>query len=320
MTRTPSSPKAALIAIILSLSISACTKPRQTTAIGAAAGTAIGAGLGAIIGNQTGNAGSGVAIGAVAGAATGSLVGNALQAQKEALDSADEAISRQDQAIRAQRSEIEELRRMQSDNSSGQAGTVNAYLVEQKRMQLQKRGPAPRGQQSVARYAPPPLPSKGSEPLARYSAKTPPVAPRTAPPPQPKIENSASVPSKQDSIKEVDLASAASAQAPAPASQQESTAKASIQSGPDGSCAESNKVREAAAAAADDSEKLFHLRKALRLCPTSADTHYEMGKTYLNMDRAADANYEFKQALSINPGHKEARQSLEELDQGKAHY
>lgn len=320
MKTSPSSQKAAVLALALSLTISACTKPKQTTAIGAAAGTAIGAGLGAIIGNQTGNAGSGVAIGAVAGAATGSLVGNAIQAQKEALDTADEAISRQDQAIRAQRSEIEELRRMQSDTSNGQGSTVNAYLVEQKRMQLQKRGPSPRGQQSVARYAPPPLPSKGTEPLARYSARPAPAAPRTLPASQPRIENIAPSESTKGSIKEVDLASAASAQAPAPVSQQDTTGKASPNPGADSACEESNPVRQAATAAADDSEKLFHLRKALRLCPSSADTHYEMGKTYLHMDRAADANYEFKQALSLNPGHKEARQSLEDLDQGKAHY
>jgi len=312
--------KIAVVAVSVSLALSACTKPKQTTAIGAAAGTAIGAGLGAIIGNQTGNAGSGVAIGAVAGAATGALVGNALQAQKEAIASTDEAISRQDQALRAQRSEIEELRRMQSDTSTGQTSTVNAYLVEQKRMELRKRGPAPRGQQSVSRYVPPPLPSKSSEPLARYSGKPSQSVPRVAPAQQPKIENSAPPSSTGGSLKEVDLASAASAQAPAVAPQQDTTAKAALKTSVDSTCEESKQVREAATSATDDSEKLFHLRKALRLCPNSAETHYEMGKTYLNMDRAADANYEFKQALSINPGHKEARQSLEELDQGKSHY
>jgi hypothetical protein len=38
------------------------------------------------------------------------------------------------------------------------------------------------------------------------------------------------------------------------------------------------------------------------------------------MDRAADANYEFKQALSIDPSFKPAQESLKELDQGKTHY
>ena len=152
-----------------------CTKPKQTTAVSAAAGGAIGAGLGAIVGNQTGNAGSGVAIGAVAGAATGALIGNALQAQQEKLDSQKESIQRQDQAIRAQRSEIEELRRMQSDTGYTAARTqsVNAYLVEQKRLQLQRRGPSPKGE-TVSHYSPPPLSSRSSEPLARYDTKTPP--------------------------------------------------------------------------------------------------------------------------------------------------
>jgi hypothetical protein len=38
------------------------------------------------------------------------------------------------------------------------------------------------------------------------------------------------------------------------------------------------------------------------------------------MDRAADANYEFKQALSIDPSYQAARESLKELDQGNTHY
>jgi Flp pilus assembly protein TadD len=85
-------------------------------------------------------------------------------------------------------------------------------------------------------------------------------------------------------------------------------------------CEEGKEARDAAASASDNSDKLFHLRKALRLCPNSAETHYDLGKAYLNMDRAADANYEFKQALSIDPSYKAAQESLKDLDQGKTHY
>jgi Flp pilus assembly protein TadD len=135
-------------------------------------------------------------------------------------------------------------------------------------------------------------------------------------------------------IEEKDLASAASTQVETskleviPAAEETvkeplketTTAKAAPQTEQTGGCTEGKEAREAAASASDDSDKLFHLRKALRLCPNSAETHYELGQAYLHMDRAADASYEFKQALSINPGYSAAKESLQELDQGKTHY
>jgi len=319
MKRSLSSSQALILTAVATLAMAGCTKPKQTTAIGSVAGGALGAGLGAIVGNQTGNAGSGVAIGAVAGAATGALIGNALQAQQEKVDSQRETVQRQEQAIRAQRSEIEELRRMQSDTgySSGRSQNVSAYLVEQKRLQLQKRGPAPRGQSNTSDYTPPPLAMKSSEPLARYESKTPPLSAEPK-----KVKASAPV---GKGIEEKDLASKASTaaeevNAEAVAVKEETTAKVAEAAPAKSGCEEGKEARDAAANASDDSDKLFHLRKALRLCPNSAETHYDLGKTYLRMDRAADANYEFKQALSIDPSFEPARESLKDLDQGKALY
>ena len=323
MTPSLSSSRALLLTALTAFAITGCAKPRQTTAVGAAAGGALGAGLGAIVGNQTGNAGSGVAIGAVAGAATGALIGNALQAQQEKVDSQKETLQRQDQAIRAQRSEIDELRRMQSDtgHSSARTQNVNAYLVEQKRLQLQKRGPAPRGQSNTSSYSPPPLAMKSSEPLARYEAK-----PAALPVETKKVKASAPV---GKGIEEKDLASVASTNAEAAktdvstdvvALKEDTTAKVAETTKAKSGCEEGKEARDTAASSSDDSDKLFHLRKALRLCPNSAETHYDLGKAYLHMDRAADANYEFKQALSIDPSFKPAQESLKELDQGKTRY
>ena len=347
MTSPLFSSRAFILTLSAALAVTGCTKPKQTTAVSAAAGGAIGAGLGAIVGNQTGNAGSGIAIGAVAGAATGALIGNALQAQQEKLDSQKESIQRQDQAIRAQRSEIEELRRMQSDSGYSQqarAQSVNSYLVEEKRLQLQKRGPTPRGGETTSHYSPPSLSSRSSEPLARYDAKS---STRATTASAAAVTSTAAVtaPKKAPAqshiakgIQEKDLASAASTQVetqkaeavPVKAEPIKETSKEPIkettiakavpQAETAGGCAEGKEAREAAASASDNSDKLFHLRKALRLCPNSADTHYELGQAYLQMDRAADASYEFKQALSINPGYAAAKESLKELDQGKAHY
>ena len=335
------SSRAYITTIVVAAALLGCTKPKQTTAVSAAAGGAIGAGLGAIVGNQTGNAGSGIAIGAVAGAATGALIGNALQAQQEKLDSQKESIQRQDQAIRAQRSEIDELRRMQSDTgySAARPQTVNAYLVEQKRLQLQKRGPSPKGE-TISRYAPPPLASHTSEPLARYNSKASTTTSVESYPPPKKAPAQSHI---AKGIQEKDLASAAATQAdvddgakvipakvqavkesvPEPiqeASVSNSPAKLVSKTLPTEGCAEGKEAREAAANASDNSDKLFHLRKALRLCPNSAETHYELGRAYLSMDRAADASYEFKQALSINPKYSAAQESLKELDQGSVHY
>jgi len=353
-------------ALLIATLITGCTKPKQTTAVGTAAGGAIGAGLGAIVGNQTGNPGSGLAIGAVAGAATGALIGNALQAQQEKSDSQKESIQRHEQTIRAQRSELQELRRMQSDTgyTAPRAQTVNAYLVEQKRLQLQRRGPSPKGE-SLSTYSPPPLSGRASEPLARYDAKPAPRAPvPVALPAEPEtpIKKAPTQNTAGKGLQERDLASEAATQArikeelsappsgdppssvssakpssvkaernadpsqepTTPAStSSNSTAQAAAKQASGDSCVEAQEAKEAqqaAASASENSDKLFHLRKALRLCPNSAETHYELGKVYLSMDRAADANYEFKQSLSIDPNYASAQESLKDLDQGKTHY
>jgi tetratricopeptide (TPR) repeat protein len=313
--------------------MSACTRPKQTTAIGAAAGTAIGAGLGAIIGNQTGNAGSGLAIGAAAGAATGSLVGNALQKQEETIQSQNESIKRQEQELRAQRSEVAELRRMQSDTGMAptSGSSVNAYLVEQKRLQLQRRGPSPRGER-IERYSPPPV--RSVEPLARYNVKTAPIAtrptttqPKKAPaavapaPLIPAVEESAppktTTASNPAPLKEKDLTEQLKPSEPLV---EETAAKIDAQPESPVACDESKKERAAASAASENSDKLYHLRRALRLCPQSAETHYELGKTYLAMDRAVDATFEFKQALSTDPSFKPAQKELDELEGNKVKF
>ena len=207
---------------------------------------------------------------------------------------------------------------MQSDTgyASPRSQNVNAYLVEQKRLQLQKRGPAPRGQTEASSYTPPPLSVKASEPLARYDTK-PTTSTTTAPV---AVRPSAPV---GKGLEEKNIAHAASTKiekASVEPMKGATTAKLTETTRPAGGCSEGKEARDAAAAASDDSDKLFHLRKALRLCPHSAETHYELGKAYLSMSRAADANYEFKQALSIDPSFKPAQESLKELDQGGAKY
>jgi hypothetical protein len=280
------------ISTVMLVAALGCTKPKETTAVSAATGGAIGAGLGAIIGNQTGDAGSGLAIGAVAGAATGALIGNALQAQQESVRSQDEAIERQERMIAAQRTEITELRNLNPD------------VVEQKRLALQKRGPSPYGTRNVNTSAPGSLSRNSSDPLARLDMRS-----------QSLNERSLGAPS-------VKAAPVLAAEKPnRPTSAQPKSAKASdegasakhvsMNSESSESCGEAEKDRTAAQNAVDSSDKLFHLRRALRLCPNNARMHHELGKVYVSMDRKNDAEHEFKQALGLDPSYAPAKQSLD---------
>jgi hypothetical protein len=48
-------------------------------------------------------------------------------------------------------------------------------------------------------------------------------------------------------------------------------------------------------------DKLFHLRRALRLCPSDPQYHYGLGKVYSTVGRTDDARYEFQEALKVDP-------------------
>jgi hypothetical protein len=302
------------ITIISMLAFIGCTRPKQTTAVGAAAGTAIGAGLGAIIGNQTGNAGSGVAIGAAAGAATGTLVANALQAQQESIRSQDEAIERQERLLQVQRSELTELR------------NINPDLVEQKRIALRKRGPAPTSMRTAslnsqeqpssathvrARYNPAaalPKVSSASTSTRRATASNRGADPFNTKTPSPKERTALRVPPKLPSApaqSDITTAEGSSEELFEPAGLNESDSRSE--------CETAASENRAATAATDPSDKLLHLRKALRLCPSNAELHHELGKVYSTMERTSDAENAFKEALKVDPTFSAAQQSLRSL-------
>jgi hypothetical protein len=78
--------------------------------------------------------------------------------------------------------------------------------------------------------------------------------------------------------------------------------------------------RDLAVEASDNSDKLFHLRRALRLCPNSAPLHHELGKVYASMQRTKDAEGEFQQALSIDPSFSAAKKELGSLLKDEVHF
>ena len=283
---------------VIALAVSGCTQPKETTAIGAAAGGALGAGLGAIIGSQTGDAGGGLVIGAVAGSAAGGLVGNALQAQEESVRSQNEAIGRQERMIGAQHAEIEELRRMNSD------------AVMEKQAALRERGPAPTAQRPVATGR-------------RFDASVPSAAATT----NENRDRARLAPSGSSSSRggmiERDLTAPIPREAPLAQATLDThevpAAKLAVEprSEPAGEgCSEAQTEFSSAKAAKENPDKLFHLRRALRLCPDNASYHHELGKVYLSLDRKSDAEYEFQQALSIDPSHRGAKSSLEAAKKG----
>jgi tetratricopeptide (TPR) repeat protein len=78
-------------------------------------------------------------------------------------------------------------------------------------------------------------------------------------------------------------------------------------------CKEALAERDLAVDAPENSDKLFHLRRALRLCPNNAALHHELGKVYLAMDRREDAESEFKQAIKADPSLSAAKNELSSL-------
>ena len=63
----------------------------------------------------------------------------------------------------------------------------------------------------------------------------------------------------------------------------------------------------------ETADKLFHFRRALRLCPNKPEYHVKLGQVYLALNRPTDAVYEFKEALSLDPSQAAAKEGLASL-------
>jgi len=344
--------KRIVVAVVL-LSFIGCTQPGEQIGVGAATGGVIGAGLGAIIGNQVGNAGTGLAIGAAAGAATGGLIANAFEAQGKAIKTQDEAIERQEQRLAAQRAEIEEFRKMNSDPQVARtATTLGSSTSTYRRV----------GSASHIRLNPPNLSGTQFDTSARASLNA--SAVRDVSVMQPGTsESGRNLPPRSfatGSLLESDLSTSSAAETARKVDQDAAlerarsidatTTAASIGAGStfgDGASFESSPavtvqpakkqaasdadmldVEEPKAApvarlpkaedlspdcrqaedeakqaknASDNADKLFHFRRALRLCPSKAEFHIGLGEVYQAMNRKSDADFEFNEALRLDP-------------------
>ncbi len=318
--------------VVLSIGLSACTEPGETTEMAAATGGAIGAGLGAIIGSQTGSTGGGLVLGALAGGATGGAIGNALEAQEKTIRTQDEAIEKQDRTIAAQRTELEELRRMNQETPGTRLDREvqqNVYAPHASFGGIQPRSASPitdsryTGAQSspnLATTSPsalnPSAPMREStlvDRSAEYQGRSlnnqgEDVRPNTAAP----IVNAA--PQNSNPIAQMGSSTAprsAALGASTGAVPARMNATAAKQNTPE--CIQAEGEIGKANGSNELADKLFHYRRALRLCPDNPTYHNGLGEIYLALNRKADAEFEFHEALNVDSNYIPAQNNLNNL-------
>lgn len=250
---------------LVTLLVTGCTQPGETTTIGATTGGVLGAGMGAIVGSQTGDALGGAAIGALAGAAAGGAVGNALQAHEEVMQRQDEAIERQQRIISSQQSEIQELRRIGQDTITFRdTSSEPSFRAPEERAAIQRTIVAPKVSQ--------------------------------------KQETQTSV-WKQRSIQNTKTTSVPV-----------TNTVASVSPAQSGDCGKADAEIKKGELQEDVSDKLFHYRRALRLCPGNSGYHNKIGELYLSLNRKEDAKYEFEEALRLSPANTTASSNLKKVN------
>lgn len=333
------------------LILSSCTEPGETTAIGAATGGVIGAGLGAIVGNQAGSPGSGLAIGTVAGAGAGAAIGNALEAQQKAVRTQDEALERQQKMLAAQNAEIRELRNMPSDADSaiGSAMRSEAKINRNNRPASVAKLNADSSMSFTDQlntgadrnFADSSLANRRSTSSSEARAAIKPqvvksqttgTQPHTVAPAKDKIASalneiepdatdtnqvsaalatstaasaavtaSNSLPSGVKGLSEKDLA---------PASE---SAKIVSDSVVGGECGKGESEAQRAESSMEPADKLFYLRRAIRLCPSNASYHTRLANEYALLGRNEDAKASFEDALKLDSSLSEAKTGLANL-------
>lgn len=78
-------------------------------------------------------------------------------------------------------------------------------------------------------------------------------------------------------------------------------------------CQDATKELARAGERALPADKLFHLRRALRLCPEDPRYHLELAALYRSLGRDGDAIYEYNEAVRVDPDNQEASKALKEL-------
>jgi tetratricopeptide (TPR) repeat protein len=78
-------------------------------------------------------------------------------------------------------------------------------------------------------------------------------------------------------------------------------------------CVAANEEAKKANGVTEVADKLFHNRRALRLCPESPALHHGLAAVYLELGRIEDAKFELEEALRLDPSYAPASISLKSL-------
>ena len=83
---------------------------------------------------------------------------------------------------------------------------------------------------------------------------------------------------------------------------------------PPAECERAEEEANRARTSTSEADRLFYLRRALRLCPKDANLHVELSRVFESIGRKDDAIYELKQAQQLDPQHPDVRQRLDVLE------
>ena len=324
----------------------------STTGMGTASGAAIGAGLGTLVGSTTGNAGEGFLVGGLAGAAIGAGIGRKFQDQEEVLAKQEEDLNAQKEVISSQERQIEELRMKQNDqfmknnrpsrlkknfHPEDYSGNPRAKLWNPDSGSSNSNFKEYSYNSNSIKPPKPEFPVLSSKPKSRIAPKVAEV--RTD---IPKIKERISEPSSVKPKAEIqEFSSSESLDVPEIVVKKPTVSlpnvkpkmnpavSSDISDIPDISAVAAkkldNNIRSEKCKLADeelaranrstsDADKLFYLRRSLRLCPEESEFHYQIGKIYSNLGRIDDAKFEFRQAIDLDPNNNKAKNQLSMLE------
>jgi tetratricopeptide (TPR) repeat protein len=294
----------------------------EKTQIGAAAGGLIGAGLGAVVGNQTGNPASGMLIGALAGSGTGALIGAAFDSQEEALLEQKQLTERQGRLISAQQSEIAELRKLSHDtvsfsNSSSSLASQNLTAISQlpgtrSNLTAHESRAAFKSQASVPeRMVVVPEPQFSAPQFSAPQFDAPEVRPQIPLGPVAASAAASQAPEMSGGFSTATQEQPAFSEADSFQDRFADRHSTLVRSQSSAECQRAEEEASKAALAPEIADKLFHYRRALRLCPDSPYYHNGLGEVYLALNRYEDAEFEFREALKLDPSFKPALENIE---------
>ncbi len=278
-----------LYLLALVVLVAGCAEPGRTSLVSSTAGGIMGAGLGAVIGNQVGSAGGGLLIGAVAGTSAGAAIGTSLEQQEDVARYQDEAIERHERIIQAQRSELVELRRMNQDSSFGDRQSASLRSGFAPSLDLRPNAEDRPGGigEAVKREL------DNQDELNSQVRMGAPAAPSVAA----RLPRPESVGGRWDQTSQE--AEHAMARNPS--------------TGVFDQCGKADQEIDKASAVSDSADKLFHLRRAIRLCPEQPRFRLALGDYYAANSRQSEAKVEYERAKKLSRDSSLAEDKISKL-------